>query len=137
MAPSRLRSAAVRIAPLAIFAALAEWTAVDLVRFAPASGWALGGVALAVAAAGVIQGTRSARSAWHRGSRALLASVFIGERIFAAGIDVLAMIAFLVLLIALASLQALERTFGPVYDAAPEPALLSKVDSAALAAYMA
>src|SRR5436309_110079 len=45
------------------------------------------------------------------------------------------MFAFLVLLMALASLHSLERTFGPVYDAVTDPSLLAKVDSAAVAAY--
>ena len=65
----------------------------------------------------------------------VIGAVFIGVRLLAAGIDVLPMMGFIILLIALASLQSLERTFGPVYDTVTDRALLVKVNSAAAGAY--
>jgi len=130
-----VRPAIVRASALALFAVLAGWTAIDLIRTAPPTGWVLGGALLALAGAAALQGTRRSQAAWHRASRAVLAIAFIGERLFAAGIDVIPMMGFLVLLIALASLQSLERTFGPVYDAVSDRVLLAKVDSAAVGAY--
>jgi hypothetical protein len=130
-----MRAIVVRAAPLALFAALAEWTAIDVVRFAPPATWALGGIVLGLAGVAAVQGSRTSRAPWHRASRALLALAFVGERILAAGVDVVPMIGFLVLLIALASLHSLERTFGPVYDAVADPASRAKVDSAAVRAY--
>ena len=122
-----------RAAPLALFAALVSWIAIDLYRFAPLSGRLLGGVLLALGAFGALR--KEDAFAWRRASRALLAVAFVGERTLAVGIDVVPMIAFLVLLMALASLHSLERTFGPVYEAVTDPSLLAKVDSAAVAAY--
>ena len=130
-----MRSIVVRAAPLALFAALAEWTAIDLYRSASLWGLALGGCVLTFATLAAVQATRAAHPALHRASRALLAVAFIGERILAAGIDVILMMAFLVLVMALASMQGLERTFGSVYDTLTDPALLRKVDSAAIGAY--
>ena len=130
-----MRSIVVRAAPLALFASLSEWTAIDLYRFATPFAWVVGGLVLAVCAVAVVQGSRASRAAWHRASRALLAVLFFGERIVFIGVDVVPMMGFLVLLIALASLQSLERTFGPVYDEVKDPTLLAKVDSAAVGAY--
>jgi len=131
-----VRGVLVRAFPLALFAALSEWVAIDLVRTAPPMAWALGGLALSAAAVAAIQGTRWSRPAWHRAARALLAITFIGERLAFAGVDVAPMIGFLVLVMTLASLQSLERTFGPVVDSVTEPALLAKVDTAAVAVYV-
>jgi hypothetical protein len=131
-----MRGVLVRAFPLALFAALSEWVAIDLVRTAPPIAWALGGIALSVAAVAAIHGSRRSRAAWHRAARAVLAVTFIGERLAFAGVDVVPMIGFLVLLMTLASLQSLERTFGPVVDSVTEPALVAKVDAAAIAAYV-
>lgn len=125
-----------RAFPLALFAALSEWVGIDLVRTAPPTAWAFGGLALAVAAVAAVHGSRRSRATWHRVGRALLAVAFIGERLAFAGVDVVPMIGFLVLVMTLASLQSLERTFGPVVDSVTEPALLRKVDAAAVAAYI-
>ena len=124
-----------RAAPIALFASLTVWTALDLARFAPATGWLLGGILLVLAGIATFVGSRRSESGWHRGSRALLGAVFIGVRLLARGIDVLPMMGFIILLIALASLQSLERTFGPVYDTVTDRALLVKVNSAAAGAY--
>jgi len=130
-----VREILVRAFPLALLAALSEWVAIDLVRYAPPQGWGIGGLALAVAALAALQGSWRGQPHWHRVSRAILAATFVGERLLVAGVDVVPMIGFLVLLMALAPLQSLERTFAPVFVAAQEPGLRSKVDSAAIAAY--
>jgi hypothetical protein len=130
-----VRGIVVRAIPLSLLAAMCEWIAIDLVRYATPQGWAVGGLALAAAAIAAVQGSLRTQAPWHRASRAILAAVFVAERLLVSGVDVIPMIGFLVLLIALASLQSLERTFGPVFDAVREPALLAKVDAAAVSAY--
>ncbi|TLZ58536.1 MAG: hypothetical protein E6K17_00545 [Methanobacteriota archaeon] len=130
-----MREILVRAFPLALFAALSEWIVIDLVRYAPLEGWGIGGLALAVAAFASLRGSWRGQPHWHRASRAILATTFVGERLVVAGGGVVPMIGLLVLLMALAALQSLERMFAPVFDAAQEPGLRSKVDAAAIAAY--
>lgn len=130
-----MREILVRAFPLGLFAVLSEWVAIDLVRYAPLQGWVIGGLALAVAAFAGLQGSWRGQPHWHRASRAILATTFVGERLLVAGVDVVPMIGFLVLLMTLAALQSLERTFAPVFDTLQDPGLRSKVDAAAIAAY--
>ncbi len=130
-----MRGILVRAIPLSLFAALCEWIAIDLVRYGTPQAWAAGGLALAAAAMAAVQGSWRAQSSWHRAARGILSAAFLGERLLVAGIDVVPMLGFLVLLIALGSLQSLERTFGPVYDGVRDPAVLAKVDAAAVSAY--
>ena len=95
-----MRPAIVRAAPLALLAVLVGWTAIDLIRTAPPTGWVLGGALLALAGAAALQGTRRSQAAWHRASRAVLAIAFIGERLFAAvglAIGLLILVAWLAL----------------------------------------
>jgi len=125
----------VRAIPLALVAALCEWIAIDLFRYGSPRSWALGALALGATAFAAIQGSWRVQASWHRAARGILATTFIGERLLVAGVDVIPMLAFIVLLIALGSLESLERTFGRVYDGVREPALLAKVDAAAVSAY--
>jgi hypothetical protein len=130
-----MRGILVRAIPLALFAALCEWIAFDLVRHGTPQTWAVGALVLVAAAFAAIVGSWRVRSSWHRAARGILATAFIGERLLVAGVDVVPMLGFIVLLIVLGSLEALERTFGPVYDAVRDPALLAKVDDAATSGY--
>jgi len=124
----------VRAIPLALVAALCEWIAIDLFRYGSPQSWAVSALALGAGAFAAIQGSWRVQASWHRAARGILATTFVGERLLVAGIDVIPMLAFLVLLIALGSLESLERTFGRVYDGVLKPALLAKVDAAALSA---
>ena len=131
-----MKALAVRAAPLALFAGLLTWTAMDLARRAPPTAWAGGAPLLVVATAFEARALRTAEPASQRAARGLVGIVYFGVRLLWAGVDPLPMIAFLVLLMALASLQGLERTFAPVYGAmAGDPGVLAKVDAAAIAAY--
>ncbi len=132
-----MKAALARGLPLALLGGLAVWTALDLALRAPLQGALVGGVLLALSVAAGIQGARASLPAWHRASHGLLGLTFFGERLLWAGVDVGAMIAFLVLLMALASLEGLGRTFGAVYASmAGDSGLREKVDSAALGAYV-
>ncbi len=125
-----------RAAPLALFAGLLTWTAMDLARRSPPAAWAGGGFLLAAAIMFEARALRTAVPSSQRASRGLLGVVYFGVRFLWAGVDPLPMIAFLVLLMTLASLHGLERTFAPVYGSmAGDPGILAKVDAAAIAAY--
>ena len=131
-----MKASIARAVPLALLAGLATWTALDLALRTPPIGWMAGGLLLAMALAAGVHGTRTSMAAWHRASHGLLGLAFFGERLLWAGVDAIGMIAFLVLLMALASLQSLGRTFGPVYASmAADSDLEGKVDAAALGAY--
>ena len=111
-------------------------TAIDIGLRASPSAWLAGGILLALAVLAGVHGSRASLATWHRASRGLIGLAFFGERLLWAGVEPVGMIAFLVLLMALASLQGLERTFGPVYasmDAGADHA--GKVDAAAIGAY--
>ncbi len=136
MAPPSVKALAARVAPLALFAALLTWTALELaVRTPPAA--AAGGAALLVLAVGFeARAVGSLGPAPERAARGLVGIAYFGARLLWAGVDPLPMIAFLILLMALASLQGLGRTFAPVYASmAGDSEVVAKVDAAAAAAY--
>jgi len=132
-----MKALAVRAVPVALFAGLLTWTALDLALRAPPAAWAGGGLLLAAAILFQARALRIAEPASQRAARGLLGIVYFGVRLLWAGVDPLPMIAFLVLLMTLASLQGLERTFAPVYGSMEgDPEVLAKVDAAAIAAYV-
>lgn len=132
-----MKALASRLLPAALLAALATWTALDLALRAPPGGQAGGGALVALAVLAGVQGARTSLAPWHRASVGLLGVAYVGERLLWAGVDVGGMLAFLVLLMALASLASLARTFGPVYGSLPaDSALAARVDAAALGAYV-
>jgi len=123
-------------APLALLGALLGWTAIDLTSQASSLGLAAGGTLLIMAFVAAFYGSCVLQPSLHRASRALIAVVFIGERLFLLGVDPLPMIGFIVLLMALGSLQSIERTFVPIYKSITNPTLTVKVDSAVIVAYV-
>lgn len=122
--------------PLALLGALVGWTAIDLTSQGSSLWQAAGGTLLAMAFVAAVHGSRVLQPSLHRASRAIVAVVFIGERLFLLGVDPLPMIGFIVLLMTLVSLQSIERTFVPVFKSITDPTLTVKVDSAAIVAYI-
>ncbi len=131
-----MKGTIVRGLPISLSVALFAWTGADIATRTDARSWPLWGFFLAVAAIAAVQGSRSKSLFWERSSRATLAVAFFGERLFLSGPETVLMMGFLVLLIAQASLQRLERTFSPVYRAARDSGLIRKVDSAVSRAYV-
>ena len=98
--------------------------------------WPVWGFFLAAALVTEVLAIQSDILFWERSSRALLAVAFFGERLFLSGPDTILMLGFLVLMMTLASLQSMGRSFAPIYRAALDSNLIRKVDSAVARAYV-
>jgi hypothetical protein len=131
-----MKAALIHAAPLILLVALVDWVTLDLVRHISSLTLAVGGIILIVAIVAAVYGSRVLQPSLHRASRGLLSVVFIGERLLLIGVDPLPMIGFIVLVMALTSLQSIERTFAPSYQSINDPTLEAKVDSAVVVAYV-
>jgi len=126
-----MRRRELRALTFAVLGVAAAWGLIELIAAARLATYVVFGTLWAI---GVILGvalTRGRGVAWDRSSPAFLGAAFFGNRLLFLGVDVLAMTAFLAVLLFLAVVQRFNRAFGDVYSAVRGDApLLRDVDRA-------